>query len=93
MVKKKDGVTVFLNLLLDSKTKTWAWIKAIIFLTLALSYTFWALDFLPDLVAGPVGYVDDAIVWLLAAFAIRGAINTILDKKASFLGPIGKKRR
>ena len=87
---KKDGITVWVNLITDTRSKFWAWIKATIFITLALMYIFWAADFIPDFVGPGVGFVDDAIIFLLAAWAIRGAINTILSKKNTFLSG-GKK--
>jgi len=63
-----------------------AWLKVVVFATLALAYLFWNLDVIPD-IAGPiVGRVDDAIILLVSAWAIRGAIKTILKEKEYFMG-------
>ena len=91
MAKGKTAITIWLNLVTNTKSKLWAWIKVAVFGGLALMYTFWALDIIPDTIGGPVGYIDDAIIWLFAAWAIRGAIKTIMEKRIAFLGPIGKK--
>jgi uncharacterized membrane protein YkvA (DUF1232 family) len=81
------GKMVNFNLTLwgNKQSKIFAWIKAIIFIVIGLTYIFWTFDVIPDAIP-VVGWIDDAIIFLLAAWAIRGAINTIMDKRATFLG-------
>lgn len=93
MAKRQDSITVWISLVTDTKSKLWSWIKVIIFAGLALLYTFWAFDIVPDTIAGPVGYLDDAFIWLFAAWAIRGAIMTIMEKKGAFLANFGGKKK
>jgi uncharacterized membrane protein YkvA (DUF1232 family) len=85
MAKGDRSLPVF-ALIPGFNTKLGAYVKAAVFATLALSYFFWSFDVIPDVLGPVVGYVDDAIVFLFAAYAIRGAINTILDKRSAFLG-------
>lgn len=77
--------------------KYMAWIKVTAFGTAALTYGFWALDLFPELTLGPVGYIDDAIVFFLAAYAVRGAWFTIMDHKGDLLkknwGPSKKRSK
>lgn len=89
---KKTPITLWINLITNTKSKLWAWIKVIVFGGLALLYMFWALDIIPDTIGGPVGYIDDAIIWLFAAWAIRGAIKTIWEKKGDFISNFGGKK-
>lgn len=85
MAKKSDrGLPVF-AVIPGFNSKLAAYFKAAIFMTIALSYLFWSVDVIPDALGPVVGFLDDAIVFFFAAWSIRGAINTILDNRTTFL--------
>jgi uncharacterized membrane protein YkvA (DUF1232 family) len=86
--QKRPDMTFGLGVIFGVRlaNKMAAWLKAAVFGGLALAYIFWALDVVPDALGPVVGRVDDTIVFLIAAWGIKGAINTILDKKDAFLG-------
>lgn len=58
-----------------------AWFKILVFSTVALIYIFAAVDLLPDGIT-VVGYLDDAVVVLIAAWLLRTPIKDVSgDKK------------
>jgi uncharacterized membrane protein YkvA (DUF1232 family) len=56
-----------------------SWIKAIFFLTIALSYALWPLDFIPDFTGAVIGWIDDAIVFVVVGYLIMG-LQAFADK-------------
>ena len=63
------------------KTKKHSWqgiAKAAFFFILAMSYLFWTVDIIPDKFP-VIGFVDDAILLLVAAWVIRGNFREILS--------------
>lgn len=87
--KKEFQIPLPFGAVAESKfaNKTFAWIKIIFFLSLAFAYFSWTMDLIPVKVAGPVvGHIDDAIIFLLVAWTIRGSIKVVLGMKGRFIG-------
>ena len=53
-------------------------LKALIFLSLGLTYLFWSFDVLHDTLLPVIGWTDDAIVLLIVAWVIRGDLRNIV---------------
>lgn len=48
---------------------------AIAFFVAAIAYLFWTIDFIPDTIAPVIGFLDDAVIFIVGGFIIRGAIK------------------
>lgn len=68
MGKKKNLSPAARKRILDGMPLGVRLLISILFLICALIYTFWPIDFLPDIL-GPIGWTDDIGVWLLAIIA------------------------
>ena len=62
-------VKLYMRLLGDSRVPTW---RKVLFL-LGILYFFWPIDFLQDTILPPLGFVDDAIVFV---FSLKWFIQT-----------------
>lgn len=79
-------VKLYMRLLGDSRVPTW---RKVLFL-LGLLYFFWPIDFLRDTILPPLGFVDDAIVFV---FSLKWFIqNCPKDVVAEHIQAISEKK-
>lgn len=58
--------------LFGSLTPGLRFIMAAVFLVMAIIYSIWPIDIIPDIL-GPVGWVDDVAVWIVV-FLLEGSL-------------------